>query len=50
MKNGYLEENSIDALSNDVGYASRTSLYKVFLEIEGCSLPAFRKSLSLDSD
>lgn len=50
MKEGYLDENAIDALSIDVGYASRTSLYKVFLEVEGCSLSVFREKLVSDSD
>jgi len=47
ISEGYLELHSIDSLSVDVGYSSRTSLYKVFKEIELCSLPEYRESNSI---
>ena len=45
MAEGFLEQHSVDSMSLDVGYSSRTSLYKVFKEIELISLPEYRESL-----
>ena len=48
MAEGFLEQHSVDSMSLDVGYSSRTSLYKVFKEIELISLPEYRESLIMN--
>ena len=45
MNEGFLKQHSVASMSLDVGYSSRTSLYKVFKEIELISLPEYRESL-----
>lgn len=40
---GYLDKYSVEALSQDVGYRSRTSFYSAFKEIEGMSFMEFRE-------
>jgi hypothetical protein len=47
MNEGFLNQHSVDSMSLDVGYSSRTSLYKVFKEIELISLPEYRESLTI---
>ena len=48
MAEGFLEQHSVNSMSLDVGYSSRTSLYKVFKEIELISLPEYRESLIMN--
>ena len=45
IQEGYLEKYNVDALSEAVGYRSRTSFYAAFKEIEQISLSEFRSKL-----
>jgi hypothetical protein len=45
MYEGYLEKYNVDALSEAVGYRSRTSFYSAYREIERESLSEFRSRL-----
>ena len=45
IKNGYLTNYSVEALSEEVGYQSRTSFYASFEQTAGMKLSEFRKSL-----
>ena len=42
MEDGFLIENNIDTLAEEVGYNSRASLYTAFKQVMGTSLPDFR--------
>jgi AraC-like DNA-binding protein len=42
MEEGFLEEGSIEELAQEVGYATRASLYLAFRQIMGVALPDYR--------
>ena len=46
INNGYLDLYSIEALSNDIGYKSRTSFYSAFEQVQSQSFPEFYKRLT----
>ncbi len=43
IQDGYLDKYSVEALSQDIGYRSRTSFYSAFKEIEGVSFMEYRE-------
>lgn len=43
IQDGYLDKYSMEALSQDIGYRSRTSFYSAFKEIEGVSFMEYRE-------
>lgn len=45
IKDGYLDLYSIEALSNDIGYKSRTSFYSAFEQVQSQSFSEFYKRL-----
>ena len=45
IKDGFLNTYSVEALSNEIGYKSRTSFYSCFEEITGSKFPEFRETL-----
>lgn len=44
IKSGYLDKYSVEALSEEVGYRSRTSFYNAFEQVTGEKLAQYRKS------
>lgn len=44
IRNGFLEKYSIEALSEEVGYRSRTSFYNAFEQVTGKKLAEYRKT------
>ena len=45
IKDGFLSMYSVEALSKEIGYKSRTSFYSCFEEITGSKFPDFREAL-----
>lgn len=45
INSGYLDLYSIEALSNEIGYKSRTSFYSAFEQVQNQSFPEFFKQL-----
>ena len=45
IKDGFLSMYSVEALSKEIGYKSRTSFYSCFEEITGSKFPEFRETL-----
>lgn len=43
MEEGFLEEGSIEELAQEVGYATRASLYLAFRQVMGVPLPEYRE-------
>lgn len=46
IDSGYLNQYSVDGLSEKIGYQSRTSFYSAFKEVEGVSFTVYRKALA----
>ena len=46
VDSGYLNQYSVDGLSEKIGYQSRTSFYSAFNEVEGVSFTVYRKALA----